>query len=42
MGKTQLHTAAQNGESEELRRLLDAGAYDINEVDKDRVSERGE
>jgi hypothetical protein len=31
--KTQLHEAAERGESEELQRLLDTGAYDVNEED---------
>ncbi len=29
--KTQLHTAAERGESEELQRLLETGVYDIHE-----------
>ncbi len=29
--KTELHEAAQRGESDELQRLLDSGSYDVNE-----------
>jgi hypothetical protein len=29
--KTELHWAAEGGDSEELQRLLDTGAYDVNE-----------
>jgi hypothetical protein len=29
--KIKLHEAAERGESEELQRLLDTGAYDVNE-----------
>ncbi len=29
--KAKLHEAAERGESEELQRLLDTGAYDVNE-----------
>jgi hypothetical protein len=32
--KTKLHEAAERGESEELQRLLDTGAYDVNEEDE--------
>jgi hypothetical protein len=35
MGKTQLHTAARNGDFEKLQRLLDSGSYDVNEGDED-------
>jgi hypothetical protein len=38
MVKTKLHEAAERGESEELQRLLDTGAYDVNEGDGLRVS----
>jgi hypothetical protein len=31
MGKTALHGAAEKGESEKLKRLLDSGLYNINE-----------
>ncbi len=40
--KTNLHTAAARGESEELQRLLDTGAHDVNEGDEDKVSEERE
>jgi hypothetical protein len=33
--KTKLYEAAERGESEELQRLLDTGAYDVNEGDED-------
>jgi hypothetical protein len=39
MGKTKLHEAAESGESEELQRLLDTGAYDLNETDEYLVCE---
>jgi hypothetical protein len=29
--KTELHEAAERGESEELQRLLDTGSCDVNE-----------
>ncbi len=32
--KTKLHEAAARGESEELQRLLETGAYDVNEGDE--------
>jgi hypothetical protein len=32
--KTKLHEAAERGESEELQRLLDTRAYDVNEGDE--------
>jgi hypothetical protein len=35
--KTKLHEAAERGESEELQRLLDTGAYDVNEKDQGNV-----
>ncbi len=40
--KTKLHEAAERGESEELQRLLDSGAYDVNEGDEYKVCEEGE
>ncbi len=40
MGK--LHEAAESGESEELQRLLDSRAYDVNEGDEDKVCEERE
>jgi hypothetical protein len=40
--KTKLHWAAERGESEELQRLLDTGAYDVNEGDEDMVCEERE
>ncbi len=33
--KTKLHEAAERGESEELQRLLDSGAYEVNEKAED-------
>ena len=30
MGKTALHEAAWNGDTEKLQRLLDEGTYDVN------------
>ncbi len=46
--KTKLHEAAERGESEELQRLLDTQAYDVNEGDElkvcgesERARERG-
>ncbi len=43
MGKeTKLHEAAERGESEELQRLLDTGAYDVNEEDVSKVCEERE
>ncbi len=36
---TKLHEAAKRGESEELQRLLDTGAYDVNEGNEDKVCE---
>jgi hypothetical protein len=41
MGKTKLHEA-KKGESEELQRLLDTGAYDVNEEDEGNVCEERE
>jgi hypothetical protein len=35
--KTKLHEAADGGESEELQRLLDSRAYDVNEGDGTEV-----
>ncbi len=35
--KTKLHEAAERGESEELQRLLDSRAYDVNEEDEGNV-----
>ncbi len=32
--KTELHSAAEKGEREELQRLLDSGSYDVNEGDE--------
>ncbi len=32
--ETKLHEAAENGESEELQRLLDSRAYDVNGEDQ--------
>jgi hypothetical protein len=40
--KTKLHEAAERGESEELQRLLDSRAYDVNEGDEDKVCEERE
>jgi hypothetical protein len=40
--RTKLHEAAERGESEELQRLLDTGAYDVNEGDGRRVCEERE
>jgi hypothetical protein len=40
MVKTKLHEAAARGESEELQRLLDTGAYDVNEGSDEIFSER--
>jgi hypothetical protein len=42
--KTELHEAAERGESEELQRLLDTGYYDVNEGAEDcfNVCEEGE
>ncbi len=40
--KTKLHEAAERGESEELQRLLDSGAYDVNEGDWEEVCEERE
>jgi hypothetical protein len=33
MGRTELHDAAERGESERLQRLLDSGSFNINEGD---------
>ncbi len=33
--KTELHEAAERGEIEELQRLLDSRAYDVNEGNED-------
>jgi hypothetical protein len=40
--KTKLHEAAERGESEELQRLLDSRAYDVNEGDYTEVCEERE
>jgi hypothetical protein len=37
--KTRLHTAAERGESEELQRLLETGAFDVNEESDEKYSE---
>ncbi len=42
MVKTKLHEAAERGESEELQRLLETGAYDVNEGDVFKVCEERE
>jgi hypothetical protein len=42
MGKTELHEAAKRGESEELQRLLDTGAYDVNEGNEEDSDVCGE
>ncbi len=39
---TKLHEAAESGESEELQRLLDTGAYDVNEGDGLKVCKETE
>ncbi len=33
--KTELHEAAENGETEKLQRLLDTRSFDVNEEDED-------
>ncbi len=38
--KTKLHEAAERGDSEELQRLLDTGAYDVNEEGNQIFCER--
>ncbi len=40
--KNELHEAAERGQSEELQRLLDSRAYDVNEGDEGKVCEEGE
>jgi hypothetical protein len=40
MGK--LHEAAERGDSEELQRLLDSRAYDVNEGNEIKVCEERE
>jgi hypothetical protein len=39
---TELHEAAERGESEKLQRLLDTGASDVNEGNGSNVSEERE
>jgi hypothetical protein len=36
--KTELHTAADKGETEKLQRLLDTEAFDVNERDEDHYN----
>ncbi len=40
--KTELHEAAERGESEELQLLLDTGAYDVDAGDEFRVRQQCE